>query len=144
MDITSANSTFTLNVPDVFPTPQTIQGYATDDAFAIEEVDVAEIFMGVDGLMSGGFTPFVTPLRIALQADSPSIDTFQEWLAAMKSQRAILVATATIDIPSISKSYDFNIGMLNKVKQVPDAKKVLQPMLFTISWQDVNAVPLST
>ncbi|WP_321899871.1 phage tail fiber protein [Paraburkholderia heleia] len=52
--ITSANSAFSISVTDLYPVPQAIHGYAADDAFTAEAVEMAEIVMGVDGHMSGG------------------------------------------------------------------------------------------
>ena len=54
--ITSANAQVMLNVPGVFPTPVQLAGFAADDAFTQDAYDVAETRMGVDGVLSAGFT----------------------------------------------------------------------------------------
>lgn len=141
-DITSANSTFTLSVPGLGIPPFNVEGYAADDGFTTEAVDVAETMMGVDGKMSGGYTPVITPLTVALQADSPSISVFETWYALTKSSRRIFVAQATIVIPSVGKSYLFTNGILKNLQQLPDAKKVLQPQKFMIHWELVTAAPI--
>src|SRR5487761_2554028 len=82
-DITRANATLVLTVPAVFSTPQVLYGFATDDAFATEAVTVAETMKGVDGIMSFGFLPFITPMALTFQADSPSIpNTMETWISA--------------------------------------------------------------
>ena len=53
--ITSANSIISASIPDVYPAAQQLQGYAVDDAWAAESVEMALAQMGVDGLMSAGF-----------------------------------------------------------------------------------------
>lgn len=136
--ITSANSVFTLVVLDVFPVPQNIQGYAVDDAFDTDEVQAAEAQMGVDGLMSAGYTPFITTLKVHLQADSPSIDLFEAWLGAEKAAQEVFFAQATIEMPSINKLYTFNNGVLSRVTPIPSGKKVLQAQVYTIEWETVN------
>ena len=71
--ITSANSAFSLAVTDLYPAPQAIQGYAADDAFSAEAIELAEIVMGVDGHMSGGFIFNPSLLKVAIMPDSPSL-----------------------------------------------------------------------
>ncbi len=137
--ITSANSVFTLTIPDVFPTPQLLEGYATDDAFDSEVVDSAEAKMGVDGIMSAGFTPFITKQTVHFQADSDSIQTFQDWLEAMESAQEVFFASASITLPSVGRAYTFNKGALTKAKKLPDGKKVLEPQTFEISWESVSS-----
>lgn len=140
--ITSANSVFKLNIPGLFPISQSLQGYATDDAFAAEAVDIAETMMGVDGKMSSGYTPFMTKMTIALQADSPSIFLFDTWIAAMKAAREVLPCNGAIFISGVSKAFTMTNGVLTNVKVLPDAKKVLQPQHYVITWESINASPV--
>ena len=136
--ITSANSVFTLVVPDVFPVPQTLQGYAVDDAFDSDDVEASEAIMGVDGLMSAGFTPFITTQKIHLMADSPSILLFDAWLGAEEAAQEVFFAQATISLPSVGKVYTFNNGVLTQARKLPDAKKILQAQSYTVKWESVN------
>jgi hypothetical protein len=135
--ITAANSVFTLSIPDVFPTPIQLQGYAADDAFSTEDVEPAEARMGVDGLMSAGYTPFMTKFPIMFQADSPSIIIFDSWLGAMKAAQEVFYADASIYLPSVGKSYTCTKGVLTGAKQLPDVKKLLEPMRYTITWESI-------
>jgi len=141
MDITSANSTFHLTIATVFPISQSLQGYATDDAFTTDAVDPAEVRMGVDGKMSAGFTPFPTHINIAFQPDSPSIAVFDAWLQYMKSTKAIYTASGVISVPSIGKLYILKNGVLTKAEQLPGAKKILEPQHYTITFESVIAAP---
>ena len=100
-DITSANSVLTLVVPALFPAPQQLQGYATDDAFADEALQLSESVMGVDGRKSAGYTPAITKQTITLQADSPSMSFFEAIMQAMKQQRGVLRIEGSLVIPSI-------------------------------------------
>jgi hypothetical protein len=140
--LTSANSVFTLAVPGVFPAPVNLEGYAVDDQFSSEAVDVAETQMGVDGKMSAGFTPFITPITVHLQADSKSIDLFDLWLAAMKATKEVIYGGATIAIPSIGKSFVCTKIALKNAKQFPDGKKVLQPQAYVLHCEELVGVPL--
>lgn len=140
--ITSANSVFTLLLPTLFPVPQKLEGFATDDAFAADAVDITENVMGVDGKMSSGFTPFITKMTVTLQADSPSMPIFDFWLAAMKQAKEVFPADGSITLSSIGKSYTLTNGVLSNVKPIEDAKKVLQARAFIISWESINPAVL--
>jgi hypothetical protein len=140
--ITAANVQFTISVPQVFAAPIPLQGFATDDAFATERVEPAEVVLGVDGIASAAFIPFLSKTIIALQADSPSLFMFDAWLAAQVAAQDIYLASAVILYPSISKSFALSNGTLTGLVQFPGAKKILQPSSFEITWQSI--VPSTT
>lgn len=135
--ITSTNSEYTLVIPGVFPVGQPLQGYAADDAFSNEAPDFAEIRMGVDGIMSAGYTPAPTKQTVTLQPDSPSIAVFDTWLGAIKAGREIVYANASIVLPGVQKSYTLTKGVLTTPKQMPDVKKVLEPQTYVITWESI-------
>lgn len=135
--ITAANIQFTLSVPAVFAAPIALQGFATDDAFATERIEPGEVVIGVDGLTSSAFIPTVSKTIIALQADSPSLLTFDTWLAAQTAAKDIYLASGIILYPSIKKSFALTNGTLTGLVQFPAAKKILQPSSFEITWQSI-------
>ena len=144
-DITSANAVFLLSVPDVFSTPQNLLGFATDDAFATDSVAVAETMKGVDGIMSYGFLPFITPMSIAFQADSPSIPvTMETWIAAEIATRQKFAASATITLPALGKAYQMVNGVLVNITPIPPGKKVLMPQVYHIHWDQWIPQPYSS
>ncbi len=142
-DITSANATFIVNVPDVFPTPQQLYGFATDDAFATEETDTAEVMLGVDGIMSYGWLPFLVPMTVTFQADSPSItNTMEAWLAAQSGARQIYPAVSgQIILPQLGKEYSFQTGVLKRFSPTPPGKKVLMPQSYQLVWNYWSSRP---
>lgn len=139
--LTTANSVLMLKVANLFPTPVEIQGYATDDAFASDEVESAETMMGVDGHLSAGYTPYMVPLVINLQADSVSNNFFDAWIAAEATAREKYVADGTILLQGTGALYTFTRGFLQRFIRMPEAKKTLQPRRFEIHWQDVSEAP---
>jgi len=144
-DITSANAVFLLSVQDVFPTPQILQGFATDDAFATGEVDVAEVMKGVDGFMSYGFVPFITHMNIVFQADSPSIpNTMEVWLSAELAVRRKFAANATITLAALGKVYQMVNGVVTRMTPIPPGKKILQPQSYAIAWDQWIPQPYSS
>lgn len=135
--ITSSNSSFVLTAPQVFPAPQTLQGYAVDDAFMADAVDLAEVVMGVDGKLSAGYTPNPTKITIAVMPDSPSVRIFDALIAATKAARDVIFLNGSIALPSIGKSYTLTKGVLTNVQVMPDAKKTLQPQKYILTFESV-------
>lgn len=135
--ITSANSIFLLSIPGIFPVPQQLQGFAADAAFAFDSVDPAEVVMGVDGNMSAGYVPYMTPQTISIMPDSPSLVIFETWLATCNTSRDVFFANGQISLPSIGRKFTLTKGVLTSAKAAPDAKKVLQAIEYKITWNTV-------
>lgn len=136
--ITSANSQFLLAIPGLYDVPQRLQGYMADAAFATDDVNPSENIMGVDGIMSSGYTPYMTPQSISLQADSESAIVFENWLIAMKAVRDIYFGYGTIILPGLGRIYTMTKGALSTAKAIPDAEKVLKGRTFKITWESVD------
>ena len=136
--ITSANSVFSITVPGLFPAPIQMKGYSADRAWESDNVDLAEAIMGVDGILSSGYTPNPVPMTVSLQADSDSRQDINAIINATKSKRDVFRLSATIDLPSTGESFICTRGVLRNVKWLPDAGKVLQPISFTIVWESIN------
>lgn len=139
--LTSANSALSLQIAGLYPVPQSIQGYATDDAFAVDDVAPVEVMMGVDGKLSGGFTPYPTKLHITLQADSASNAIFDNWLAAQSAAKETYIANAAISLPGTGDKFIFTRGFLTGGSPMAGAKKVLQSRKFEITFESVSKAP---
>ncbi len=132
--ITAANSVYMLGITGLYPTAQQLQGYDTDDAFDTDEVENAEVSKGVDGLISYAWLPTITMQNIVIRPNSPSLQLFEDWLAAENAAREKLTAFATILLPAIGKKYTMSNGVLVKATPIPGVKKVLQPVKYSIAW----------
>lgn len=141
--ITAANAKVFISFPGVYSAPQQLQGFDVDDVFDIDAVDTAETKIGVDGVMSSGYIFFITPWTIALQADSASVLVFETVLAAQKANQVLYPASGTVLLQAVNRQYAMTNGVLKNFKQMPSAKKVLQPRLFKIDWEDVSPAPYS-
>jgi len=141
--ITSANSKVVIVVPAVFPTPQQIQGYAADDAFTQEAFDLAETRMGVDAILSGGYVPSIKRLTIALMPDSTALDTFTIWKGAIEAAKEQFPdgSAINIEMPSISKTFIMNKVFFKNSSGMPSAKKVLEPFIAIVEYQDLIVLP---
>ena len=136
--LTSANSVFALSIPGLFPAPVVLEGYAADNAFGADSVPTAETHIGVDGFMSAGFIFSLTKMKVHLEADSFSVDIFDAWNSAQKSERELYFANATIELPSVGKSFTLTKGALTNYKNFPDAKKTLSAVEFEITWESIT------
>src|ERR1700761_5117471 len=103
-----------------------------DAAFATSAVNPAELVMGVDGIMSAGYVPYMTAQTFSIMPDSPSSQFFETWLQTPLSLKQILPANGVIIIPAISTKYTMSNGVLSSIMALPDAHKVLQGRPFTI------------
>jgi hypothetical protein len=136
--ITSANSIFTLIVADLFPAPVQMEGYSTDSAVVTDAIDMAEVQMGVDGRMTAGYVPNPTKQTIALQADSPSRPFFTAILEATKTAKEIYYLTGNLILTGTGEAFALTRGVITNAKQIPDLKKVLDPVDIVITWESIN------
>lgn len=139
MSITSLNAVYMISVSSVFPTPIQLQQFSTDDMFDTDALTVAEAQMGVDGFQTGGLVNNPVVQRITLMGDSISNDFFDTWNSSQIQAKDVFVASATIQMPSVSKKWTMVRGILVTYQPMPTAQKTLRPRPFSISWQ--NAVP---
>lgn len=140
--ITAANSSFIITIPSVFPVPQILQGYAADDAFTQESFELVETRMGVDGLLSGGYTPSPKRLTVMLQPDSIALVVFDNWKANMEATKEASVASAVIALPSISRGYTFRKIFFTNSQGMPSAKKVLEPFPAILTYESLVVAPI--
>lgn len=140
-NITASDAVLTLSIPLVFPAPQQLQGFANDEVFDLPAIKSAEVMMGVDGILSSGFVFVPIVQTISLQADSASNDVFDAWWTQMQATRALYNASGLIKLPSIARKYTLSVGSLTSYKPAPNAKKLLQPRTFEITWQTFVPAP---
>lgn len=142
VSITSSNAIITLSQPTLFPIPIQIQGFAPDDVFDIDQIKSVETSMGVDGILSGGFVYVEVMQNITLQADSASNDFFDVLHAQMVAAGDIYPISGLIILPSITTKWALQNGFLTGYKPAPDAKKILQPRKYQITWNRIVPAPM--
>jgi hypothetical protein len=137
-DITSANSVLILTAVGVWNGPQQIQGYATDDVYSADPLDIAETMMGVDGGLSAGFVYNALPVAYNLMAGSPSIALFDALYTQSRQTRSIYWLNGSITLPSLGMKYALVNGVLKTYPAIPDGGKVLKPRKFSIVWESIS------
>lgn len=133
--ITSADSIFALTVTNLFPSAQTLEGYAADAMFALGDTEMAVSVRGADGKLSGGFVFGEYLQTITIMPDSPSRELFETWQLTSLTSKAVFRCNATIILPAIGRKFTLTNGILQRVKAIPDAQRVLQAMTFQINWE---------
>jgi len=137
--LTAANAVIILTAPPVWVAPQQLQGFATDDIFNTPALEAAEASMGVDGRLSAGFVFVPTRQEYNLQADSDSIEFFDQLYLAERTNRDKYAIGGTIRLSSVGKQWDMVRGFLQEYPPIPSAGKILRPRRFAILWE--AAVP---
>jgi len=140
--ITAANTIIMLGVTSLYNVPQQLQGYAADDVFDSDAISPAEIMMGVDGVLSAGMVHVPIPQNFTLQADSASNTLFEAWYASQQAAQDIYFAFGVVQFPGLNKAYQMSNGVLTSYHPAPDAKKVLQPRKYQITWESIIAAPV--
>ncbi|WP_432778197.1 hypothetical protein QZL74_14570 [Burkholderia gladioli pv. alliicola] len=140
--ITSANSVIMLGVSTIFPIAQQIQGYTADDIFDTDDVDMAEVVMGLDGKQSAGWVPYNVKWRISLMPNSDSILIFDAVITAERVAQEKFTWNGVVTLKGISKKFTMSNGVLTRGKPIPDAKKTLQPQTYEITWESVLPSPM--
>lgn len=136
--LTAANAIVMLSIDGVYNTPQQIQQFAADNVFNFEEITQAEVSMGVDGVLSGGFVFEPIPWVIHLQSNSPSIPVFDNWIQAQRTNKDISTASATVQLVGLGYKWTMTNGILTKGALAPSAAKIVGPRTFTITWESVS------
>ena len=127
MDITSANTVFTIQADSVIPNPVQLQNFSTDQLATVDEQVVAESRMGVDGGLAIGYVPQPFNFSFMLEANSPSQDYMFNLADATRANRCTYDVTITLDCPSLKRRYIFERGGLINASVMPNPKKTHDP-----------------
>lgn len=140
--LTAANAVIFLGVAGIFSVPQQLQGFDVDDVFSTEAIDTAETKMGVDGTLSAGYVPMAVKQAIYLQADSASNGFFETWYTSELAAKEKFFAFGIVTLSAVGREYTMARGVLTSYQPTPNAKKILQPRKFEITWETVVPAPI--
>ena len=94
-DITSATATLILTVENLYPAGVKIEGFSTDNSFAMDDDTIAETHRGVDGKMTS------------------------------KTNMTVLETSMQITVPALGKEFSLKNGVMISGHPVPSGEKVL-------------------
>lgn len=141
MDITSANATILLSVPLVFPTPQQLQQFSTDNIYGTDPIEAGQTEMGVDGHLTAGFVNVPTKQGYELMADSPSNYFFDQIYQLERANQTKYPISGVVLLTSVNTKWTMTRGFLSVYQPLPDAAKVLKARKHTITWERVVPSP---
>lgn len=139
--LTGASAVITLSIQSLFPNPIQLQGFAADDVFDIDAIEIAETQMGVDGHLSAGYVNKEVKQTYSLMADSDSNDIFEAWAQQQRAQVDAFVANGRTNIRATGRTYIMTRGFLTSFQVAPSTGKLLKPRKYTITWESVNSTP---
>lgn len=139
--LTAANVVLMLGVTGLYDVPRRMQGFSADDVTDMEALGVGETQMGVDGRLSAGYVFNAVSQNITIQADSESIDFFENWQQAEAQRREKYIAFGSILVKATGKRYTMTRGFMTTAMLMPAIRKTLQPRRFTLQWQSVTSAP---
>lgn len=131
-----------LSISSLYVVPQQLQGYAVEDVFDIDPLEIAETMMGVDGHLSAGYVNVPTKQGITLMADSNANIIFDNWYISQKQLQDVYFANGSITLPSLGVVYTLTRGVLTTYQPAPNGKKVLQPRKHVITWESMTPSPI--
>ena len=138
-DITSANATLILTVENLYPAGVKIEGFSTDNSFAMDDDTIAETHMGVDGKMTAGFTPSEKSITITLDAGSPSYEVLCNIYNTSKTNMTVLETSMQITVPALGKEFSLKNGVMISGHPVPSGEKVLGHTAWTFHFGKIES-----
>lgn len=140
-NLTVVNSIIMISAPPLFSNAQQLQGFSAEDIFETEEIEVSETSMGVDGRLSGGLIYVPIPQWFHLQANSASVQIFDQIYNGQIAQNDIYIMQGSITLPALGVKYAMSNGIFKKYPPTPGAHRIAQPRKFTIEWERISVAP---
>lgn len=131
--ITSANSTCILVVNTVFPAGIALQMFSVDNGINMEEIQVADTRMSVDGHMVAGYIPSIKTVQIGLEPASPSYEALCQLYRLTENKRGFYECSMVLTIPDLNggQVFTWSKGVLVSGTILPPVQQLLQPTTWT-------------
>lgn len=132
LNITSANSSVHIIVPERYPSGFYAEDYAADNMFETAALQNAEDLMSADGKYHAGFIFNAVEFTLNLNPASSTGITIDDWLSAERAVLSKFTCNMVIAIPSLAIKYNFVNGILFSWMPTPPAQRILasRPAVF--------------
>jgi hypothetical protein len=137
MSLTSANTIIQISVSVIFPTPQQLQKFSTDNIYEAPAITPNQVQMGVDGFQSAGKVFVSKPISYDLLADSPSNDFFDTWFSQEEAAQETFTANGLMVLKSVGKKFTLINGSLTSYTPLPPGGRILGPRRYEITWEKI-------
>ena len=142
IDIPSANSPLIITVSALAIASVAMEGYAVDNAWALDDAETAVAQVGVDAKMTAGWVPRLNPLTLSFAPNSPSVATLSAIITAQDTNMTIYTLQGVLSCPSVSKSWTLSNGVLTRGKIIPDGSRILGPQSFQLTFESARPAVL--
>lgn len=141
---TAASVIVTLVADELYPQGKTIEGFAEDSLRDLENLQVTETVMGVDGKLSAGFVFNPVNITLHLMPDHSGYSVFENIAQVQAVLKAPIFLSMTIVDVSLKRKYTLVKGVLSSWSPMPNATKTMQPvdaeMIFeSCTWEEYGA-----
>src|SRR5215469_1758216 len=137
MSLTSANTIIQISVSVIFPAPQQLQKFSTDNIYEAPAITPNQVQMGVDGFQSAGKVFVSKPISYDLLADSPSNDFFDTWYSQEEAAQETFAANGLMVLKSVGKKFTLVNGSLTSYTPLPPGARILGPRRYEITWERI-------
>lgn len=137
-NITSADISASMTVDNLYTSAQTLAGFAADNIFDANSLELAQTVMGADGTLSAGYVYAPVDQTWHIMPDSDSYTIFQDWAKYSRSALTVYRCNMTITFAANGSKYTLSNGVLVNANIIPSAGRVLQPITALIRWESVT------
>lgn len=132
-NITSANSTLILTVNTVFPVGLALQMFSVDSGISMEDIQVADTRMSIDGHMVAGYIPTLKTVQIGLEPASPSYEALCQLYRLTEQKRGFFECSMVLTIPDLNGGsvFTWSKGVLIGGTILPPVRQLLEATQWT-------------
>lgn len=132
-NITSANSTLILTVNTVFPVGLALQMFSVDSGINMEEIQVADTRISIDGHMVAGYIPTLKTVQIGLEPASPSYEAMCQLYRLTEQRRGFYECSLVLTIPDLNGGavFTWSKGVLIGGTILPPVRQLLEATQWT-------------
>lgn len=139
--ITSANAKMTLFCA-LFPAGLNFENFAVGNAWTQELIQQLEARMGVDGMISFGYTPQVKTLQVTLSPNSATVDRMDYLVQSQDLAQDAVICQMSIELKALKKRIVLQNGACTNSKLLADGQAVLEPQQYNFAFESVNVSPI--
>lgn len=141
-NITSANASLVLTVLNLFPAGIRLEMFSVDGGISMEELQLADTRMSLDGHMLAGYIPTPKTVQIGLEPASPSYEALCQLFRATERRRGFYECNLALTLPDLNagKIYTWTQGVLVSGTILPPVRQLLDPTSWTFRFEKFYTV----
>lgn len=138
LNITSSNAKVLITVEGLYDTAQLLENFSADTALAVDEQEIAQARMGVDGGLAVGYVPNPFNITLNFEAGSPSLRIMWDIVMAMRNNQTVYNTSIMAQIEALGQVYTWENGSMLSGTVTPAIKKTLDPASFKFAFSRMS------